>query len=82
MDEIISAIGVGIKRGVESARRKYKEIIAKIEEGFVAGALSSLTTTLCNIFFTTAKNVVRYIQQAYASVVQAGNILFFNVYVK
>ncbi|WP_051209123.1 hypothetical protein [Butyrivibrio sp. WCD3002] len=78
LDDIISAIGVGIKRGLESARRKYKEIIAKIEEGFVAGALSSLTTTLCNFFFTTAKNIVRYIRQAYASVVQAGKVLFFN----
>lgn len=43
-----------------------------------AGALSSLTTTLCNIFFSTSKNVVRIIRQSYASIVEAGKVLFIN----
>ena len=40
--------------------------------------LASLTTTLCNIFFTTAKNVVRIIRQSWASLVEATKILLFN----
>lgn len=76
--ELFIAIGNGIKRGFENAKQKYKEIFAKFREGAVAGTLSSLTTTLCNIFFTTAKNVVKIIRQTYASVVQAAKILFIN----
>lgn len=76
--EMLEAVGRGIQKGFESAKTKYKELISKFEEGFVSGALASLTTTICNIFFTTAKNLVRCIRQMYASVVQAGKVLLFN----
>jgi hypothetical protein len=59
--KLLTAIGNGIKRGFENAKGKYKELFEKFKEGAIAGALSSLTTTLCNIFFTTAKNVVKVI---------------------
>ena len=78
LEEMLNAVGRGIQKGLDSARKKYKEIIAKLEEGFVSGALASITTTLCNIFFTTAKNLVRCIRQVYASVVQAGRVLLLN----
>lgn len=53
-------------------------MVAQIEQGFTAGALASLTTTLINVFITTDKNTVRYIRQGYTTVVQAGNILLIN----
>ena len=37
-----------------------------------------MTTTICNIFFTTAKNLGRCIRQIFASVVEAGRVLLFN----
>ena len=67
-----------LRRGGEVAKSKYKEILSKFGEGFVSGALASLTTTICNIFFTTAKNLVRCIRQIYASVIEAGKVLLFN----
>ena len=76
--EICEAIGNGLKKGIESAKSKYKEVLEKFKEGFLAGALSSLTTTICNIFFTTAKNLIRIIRQCWASLVQALKVLFFN----
>lgn len=76
--ELFSAIGNGINRGFMSAKEKYKELFEKFKEGAVAGALSSFSTTLCNIFFTTSKNVVKIIRQTYASIVQAAKILFIN----
>lgn len=76
--DMLEAVGRGIKKGFDSAKIKYKELIIKVEEGVTAGALSSLTTTICNIFFTTAKNLVRCIRQIYAAVVQAGKVLLFN----
>ncbi len=76
--KLLTAVGNGIKRGFENAKGKYKELFEKFKKGAIAGALSSLTTTLCNIFFTTAKNVVKVIRQSYASIVQAGKVLFIN----
>lgn len=75
---LLSAIGNGVKTGFENAKHKYKELFVKFKEGAFAGALASLTTTLCNIFFTTAKNVVKIIRQSYASLVQAVKVLFLN----
>lgn len=78
LKDMLEAVARGVKKGVENAKVKYKEILAKFGEGFFAGALASLTTTICNIFFTTAKNLVKCIRQIYASVVEAGKILLFN----
>ena len=78
LKNILEAVGRGIKKGIEQAKQKYKEILSKFGEGFVSGALASLTTTLVNIFFSTAKNLVKSIRQIYASVVEAGKVLLFN----
>lgn len=75
---LLKAVGNGVKRGVQNAKEKYKEIFSRFMSGAVAGALSSLTTTLCNIFFTTAGSVVRIFRQSYASLVEAGKVLFIN----
>lgn len=78
LDEFCAAISEGIKRGILNAKEKYKEVVEKLKEGMAAGVLSSLTTTLCNIFFSTAKNIVRIIRQSWASLVSAAKILFLN----
>ena len=78
MDKFLTAIGNGIKQGFSNAKDKYRELMDKFKDGAVAGILSSLTTTLCNIFFTTAKNIVRILRQSYASLVEASKILFLN----
>ena len=63
---LFNSIASGVKKGLENAKLKYKELWHKFIEGAVGGVLASLTTTLCNIFFTTAKNVVRIIRQSWA----------------
>lgn len=74
----LNKIGNVIKRTFDNIKIKYKEMIEKFGEGLVSGILSSLTTTLCNIFFTTAKNVIKVIRQSYASIIQALKILLLN----
>ncbi len=78
LGEFFTALGRGIQCGFERAKRKYDELFSRFLSGAVAGALASLTTTLCNIFFSTAKNVVRVIRQSYTSLVEAGKVLFIN----
>ena len=75
---LLMAIRNGIAKGSENALKKYNELFRNFGEGFVAGAMASITTTLINVFITTDKNTVRYIRQASASVVQAGTILLIN----
>lgn len=75
---LFNSIAEGVRKGMEKAKLKYKELWHKFIEGAVGGVMASLTTTLCNIFFTTAKNVVRIIRQSWASLVEATKILLFN----
>ena len=75
---VIAAIKKGVAKGSENALKNYKELFRNLGEGFIAGAMASVTTTLINIFITTDKNTVRYIRQASASIVQAGSILLIN----
>lgn len=76
--DFLERIGRGLKRGYENAQARYADLFSRFLSGAVAGALSSVTTTLCNIFFTTAKNAVRMIRQAYPSLVEAVKVLFIN----
>ena len=78
LEKLFQSLGEGIKKGFQNVKKKYKDLLARIEQGLTAGILSSLTTTLCNIFFTTAKNVVRIIRQTYTSLVEAAKVLFLN----
>lgn len=78
IEESIESIIRGVGKGAESAREKYKDMMVMFAQGFVSGAIASLTTTICNIFFTTSRTTVRNIRQVYASVTQAGSVLLFN----
>jgi len=78
MGEVFRAIGNGVKKGLENCKKNYKALLDSFKDGAIAGFLSSVTTTLCNIFFTTAKNVVRIIRQTWVSIVEAVKILFIN----
>lgn len=78
LKEILETIGRGVKKGFESAILKYDKLIERFGEGLTSGVLASLTTTMCNIFFTTSKDLVNYIRQIYASVVRATTVLIIN----
>ena len=77
-ESLFRCIGEGVKQGLANAKSRYKELMDRFLNGAIAGALSSLTTTLCNMFFTTAKSLVRILRQSWASLVSATKILLFN----
>lgn len=76
--EIFYAVGRGVKKGFKRACESYKVLIDKFFSSAAAGVLSSLFTTITNIFFTTAKSVVRIIRHTWASLVEAVKVLLFN----
>lgn len=78
LSKFFHRIADGVKKGYSNALEKYETLFKKFGEGFISGTLSSLTTTICNIFFTTAKSTVKIIRQSYASIVQACEVLFIN----
>lgn len=75
---LFKAIANAVKKGLQNAKKKFREIWNKFIEGAVSGVLSSLVTTLANIFFTTAKNIIKIIRESFASLSQASKILFIN----
>ena len=77
-ETLFNSIGKGIEQGLANSKKKYKDLMDRFLDGAIAGVLSSLTTTLCNIFFTTAKSLVRILRQSWASLVSATKILLFN----
>ncbi len=78
LKEFFEKIGRGFQNGYENAKVKYKDLFDRFLQGGIAGGLASLTTTLCNIFFTTAKNIVKIIRMSFSSLVQASKVLFIN----
>lgn len=77
-EDLFKNIAKAVKKGLKNAKEKFRDIWEKFIEGAIAGVLSSLITTLANIFFTTAKNIIKIIRETWASFTQACNILFIN----
>lgn len=81
MENIFEDIKNRLKRIMQRVLDKlsrWKEIAADLRDGLLSGFLSSLTTTLVNIFATTAKRFVRAIREGIRSLVQAFKVLFFR----
>lgn len=78
ISEYIKAIVRGIEKSASSIIKKWKGLLESFDAGFMAGALASLTTTLCNIFFAIDEHSIRNMRHIYAALVQAGNVLLFN----
>jgi len=57
---------------------RFHDFLTTFKDGVFAGVLSSLTTTLFNIFATTAKNTVKIIREIWGQLVKAVKLLAFN----
>jgi len=71
-------IAEAVKEGFKKAVQKYEDLFGRLIDGAVSGAMATLTTTIWNIFTTTAKDTVRIIRQSSVSLVKAGEVLFIN----
>lgn len=67
-----------LKNAVLRLADKWKSVFATTITGFISGALSSLFTSVINMFLTTAKNIVTLIRQIIVSITEALKILLFN----
>ncbi|WP_104713014.1 hypothetical protein [Helicobacter cetorum] len=60
----------------ERVKERFKEIWTSFKGGVVAGIFSSLSTTLINIFTTTAKKAIKGIREIFNTLVQVVKALF------
>ncbi len=56
---------------------KWEDVVKAFGAGFFSGFLSNLITVIMNMFFTTAKNVVRIVREGIFSLLRAIKLLFF-----
>lgn len=57
---------------------RFKDILDDFKSGALAGALSSLNSTIMNIFFTTQKLIGKLLRETWSSLVAGAKLLFFN----
>lgn len=74
----LQQLGNACKGAFERVQAKRGELMTRFKDGLLAGVLSSVMTTLINIFFTTAKNVAKILRESWATIVEAVKTLVFN----
>jgi len=55
----------------------WKKLVAAFKDGAISGIISNVITTLINIFFTTAKNIVRIIREGVFVLYRAAKTILF-----
>ncbi|NMF07956.1 hypothetical protein ACUH7Y_25835 [Clostridium beijerinckii] len=78
LGKLFNELGEILKKAFERIKIKYKEIISSFKDGAIAGILSTISATIINIFFTTAKFIGRILRTSWASIVEAIKIIVLN----
>lgn len=63
---------------VERVKLRFKDLISSFRESAISGIFSSLTTTILNIFLTTAKFWGKVIRETWLNIVEVTKLVFFN----
>jgi hypothetical protein len=78
LEVFIDSIVVTLKNIWERICARFNDFLIQFKDGMFAGIMSSLTTTLLNIFATSQKMVVKLIREMWGSLVQVIKIITFN----
>ncbi|NUE65752.1 cobalamin adenosyltransferase [Snodgrassella sp. ESL0253] len=57
---------------------KFNDFLNSFKDGAISGVLSSATTTITNIFFTTQKILGKMIREMWGHIVKVVKLIFFN----
>lgn len=72
---VLQHIKVVILNAVNAVRERWKDIFNEMKNGFVSGLLSSLTTTIVNIFVKTGLSFMRLLRNFWSSIIGALQIM-------
>ncbi|AGX87494.1 hypothetical protein Cenrod_1407 [Candidatus Symbiobacter mobilis CR] len=59
-------------------QQRFKDFLTSFQDGFFAGAMSNLTTTIFNIFATTQRAAIKIIREIWGQLIKAFKLIFFN----
>lgn len=76
--EFIDSISTTLKNIFDRVQSRFKELLVSFKDGFLGGVLSSISTTIINIFFTTSKLIGKLIRESWQNLVQVAKLIFFN----
>ncbi|WP_147473722.1 coiled-coil domain-containing protein [Allofranklinella schreckenbergeri] len=68
----------GLKNIFRKIKERYRDFISAFNDGVLSGVMSSINTTLTNIFVTTSKNSVKIIRELWGSITKALKLIFLN----
>ncbi|MBK0032081.1 cobalamin adenosyltransferase [Erwinia sp. S43] len=75
---LLSDMGDALRAVWARIQAKFHVFLTTFKDGAIGGVLSSVTTTLLNIVFTTQRSIVRLIREMWNSLVQAFKVMVFN----
>lgn len=78
VEGVLRAIPRGLELCAQDMTKNFEPLVAQFGGGLLSGVLSSVTSTISNTFFTTTENFGKVLRQAWASIVEALEVLFFN----
>lgn len=59
-------------------QKRFKDFLTEFKDGFFAGVMGSVTTTLFNIFATTQKMAIKIIRELWGQLIKAIKLIVFN----
>lgn len=74
----IESIADSIKNIFKRLKERFQNIVSAFRDGFFSGILSSITTTILNIFLTSGKLAIKMIREMWSTLVQVIKLIFFN----
>jgi hypothetical protein len=75
--DFLIAFKLRLRRVASTVWKNWKNIIAAFKDGALSGFISNIITTIINIFFTTAKNIVRIIREGTFVLFNAAKMILF-----
>lgn len=78
LKDFISDIRETFNEILERVKNRFKDLVNSFQDGLLAGILSSLTTTIMNIFVTSQKMMAKILRESWNNLIKAVKTLFFN----
>lgn len=76
--DFINKLIESFKKAITSVKENFGDMLERICDGFLAGILSDITSTIINIFFTTLKSMGKIFRSIFISMIESIKILLIN----
>lgn len=78
LDDFFAHVKTTLKKIWQRIKMRFRDFLTEFKDGAIGGALSSVTTTIFNIFATTGKGAIKIIREMWGHLTKALKLIFFN----